>query len=74
LNPITTGQTLSARSACDHDCIFQAEVIERKGAFATVKAQGITRRVKVMSDDSGEFIYAMGRYSMSPIFRAKGQP
>jgi hypothetical protein len=68
---IKAGQTLTARSACDYECIFTAEVLERKGAFVTVKAQGNTRRrVKVMNLGDGEFIYAMGKYSMCPIFRA----
>ena len=67
---IKSGQILTARSACDYDCIFQAEVIERKKSFATVFIHGTTRRVKVMSDDSGEFIYALGKFSMAPIFRA----
>ena len=69
-NTIQTGQTLKARSACDHDCIFSVEVIERKGSFVTVKAQGNVSRKKVMSDDRGEYVYAMGKYSMAPIFRA----
>jgi len=68
---IKPGQTLYARSACDHDCIFTAEVLERKGLFIVVKTQGGTRRVKVMSSSDGEFVYAMGKFSMCPIFRAK---
>lgn len=67
---IKAGQTLTARSVCDYECVFTAEVLERKGAFVTVKAQGNTRRVKVMNLGDGEFIYAMGKYSMCPIFRA----
>jgi hypothetical protein len=69
-NTIQAGQTLKARSACDHDCIFSVEVIERKGSFVTVKAQGNVSRKKVMTDDRGEYVYAMGKYSMAPIFRA----
>ena len=69
-NEIKTGQTLTARSIGDSECIFTAEVIERKGQFATVKAQGITRRVKVMNRGDGEFLYALGKYSMCPTFRA----
>ena len=67
---IKTGQTLTARSVCDAGCVFSAEVLERKGAFVTVKALGNTRRVKVMNTGDGEFIFALGRYSMAPIFRA----
>jgi hypothetical protein len=71
MNTIQTGQTLTARSACDHECIFSAEVLKRAGKFATVKAMGETRRVKIHADDSGEFIFAIGRYSMAPVFRAR---
>jgi hypothetical protein len=70
MKTIKTNTTLTARSICDYDCIFKVEVIERKGAFATVKAMGNIKRVKVMADDRGEYIYALGKYSMAPIFRA----
>jgi len=69
-NKIKSGTTLTARSVCDSNCIFHVSVIERKGSFVTIEAMGNTKRVKVMSDESGEFIYALGKYSMCPIFRA----
>ena len=69
-NTIEAGQTLKARSVCDYDCIFSAQVIERKGDFVTVKSQGKVSRKKVMADDRGEYVYALGKYSMAPIFRA----
>jgi len=70
MNTIQPNTTLTARSICDFDCIFKVEVIERKGSFVTVKAMGNVKRVKVMADDRGEYIYALGKYSMAPIFRA----
>jgi hypothetical protein len=70
MNIIQAGQTLKARSVCDSECVFTAEVIARNGAFATVKVQGNTKRVKVINHGDGEFLYAMGKYSMCPIFRA----
>lgn len=71
-NTIKAGQTIKARSACDHDCVFTAEILERKGNFVVAKAQGVIRRVKVYQDsEGGEYVYALGRYSMAPIFRAK---
>jgi hypothetical protein len=70
MNTIQSNTTLTARSICDYDCIFKIEVIERKGSFVTVKAMGNVKRVKVMADDRGEYIYALGKYSMAPIFRA----
>jgi hypothetical protein len=27
--------------------------------------------VKIRSDDRGEYVYALGKYSMAPIFRAE---
>ena len=70
MKTIKAGQTLTARSACDHQCVFTAEVLERKGAFVTVKTYENTRRVKVMNLGDGEFIYAMGKFSMCPVFWA----
>ncbi len=67
---IKEGQTLTARSVCDNACIFTAFVLERHGVYVTVKVQGRVKRLKVYSGPDGEFIYAMGKYSMCPIFRA----
>lgn len=70
-NTIRIGQTLTARSIGDHNCIFTAFIIDRKGKFATVKAMNAVKRVKIFIDDNGvEFIFALGRYSMAPVFRA----
>lgn len=67
---INSGDTLMARSACDSECIFTATVIERKKSFVTVKSQGSIARVKVRLDHLGnEFCYALGQYSMAPMFR-----
>ena len=68
---ITTGQTLTARSICDHNCIFSLTVLERKGNFATVKFQGNEKRVKVRADEAGNEYVMPANYSMAPIFRAK---
>lgn len=70
MNTIEAGQVLKARSACDHNCVFEASVLERKGGSVTVRAEGTVRRVKIRSDDRGEFIFALGRYSFAPVFRA----
>ena len=70
IKTIKAGQTLTARSIADYECVFSAEILERKGSFVTVKVQGNIKRMKVHSDSYGELIYAMGKYSMCPIFRA----
>lgn len=68
---IAAGQTLTARSACDSDCIFKIEVISRSNKSAIVESSSdAPRRCKIYSDDKGEFIMPYDRYSMSPIFRA----
>ena len=67
---IKAGQTLTGRSVCDHECIFSALVIERKGSFATIKFQNNVKRVKVHQMDGAEFIFPDGRYSMAPVLRA----
>jgi hypothetical protein len=66
---IQAGQTLKARSICDSGCVFEVAVLERKGSFVRVKAQSIERRVKVFTDNRGEYVFALGRYSMAPLFR-----
>lgn len=71
---IQPGQTLTARSACDHDCIFSITVLARAGMWATIKdIHGKTRRTKVRANDNGEYLQP-DRYSMAPIFRARQQP
>ena len=70
MKTIKSEQVLKARSITDYDCIFSVQVLERKGSFVTVKAQGNISRMKVYSDCLGEYIYGLGKYSMAPIFRA----
>lgn len=67
---IQPGQTLTARSLCDYDCIYTVNVLERKGKFVRVEYQGEVKRVMVRVDSEGrEYIYALGVYSMCPMFR-----
>jgi hypothetical protein len=67
---IEAGQTLTARSACDYDCIFKVEILERNKSFCNVRVQGQVKRVKIHNFDGVEGIYALGRFSMAPYFRA----
>jgi len=67
---INTGDTLTGRSPCHHDCIFSAQVIERKGDFAKIRFQNSTKRVKIHVIDDVEFIFPAGRYSMAPVLKA----
>ena len=70
MKTIEAGQTLEARSICDHECIFKCEILSRSKSFANIKIFGKEKRVKVFSDSEGEYIFALGKYSMCPIFRA----
>lgn len=70
---IKAGDTLTARSPCDSECIFEVLVLKRGGSFVTVQnGSDEPRRVKVQLDYRGEeVVYALGRYSMAPCFRVK---
>jgi len=72
MKKIQVGTTLTARSACDHECIFTAEVLKRTAKTVTVKTmEGVKRcKIQISYDGKNEFVYALGRYSMCPIFRA----
>jgi len=74
MKTIQPGQTLTARSMCNYDCIFTATVISRSpsGKSVTVKTDtGRVARCKIHTDSTAEFIFAHGQFSMAPVFRAK---
>jgi hypothetical protein len=64
---------ISARSICDHECIFEATVLKRTAKTVTIKYRGEEKRCKIHVDsyDGGEYIFPMGQYSMAPIMRAR---
>jgi hypothetical protein len=69
-NQIATGSILTARSACDHECVFSITVISRTEKSAVVEYNGKIRRTKIhVGYDGAEFIRPEN-YSMAPIFRA----
>ena len=64
---------ISARSICDHNCIFTAKIIKRTAKTVTIqqvdkKAIGIYH-IKEYNDT--EYIMPLGRFSMSPSSRAE---
>jgi len=67
---VKSNQKLTARSICDHNCIFELSVIERKGNWATINYEGNVRRVKVYTGADGDEYLRPEKYSMAPIFRA----
>jgi hypothetical protein len=68
------GQTYTARSVCDHDCIFAFKVTERRGQMITLVARTGTYRRKVFISDGAEAVFPLGRYSMAPMLRATPAP
>lgn len=46
MKTVKSNQTLTSRSICDYDCIFNLTVIERKGNFASIKFMGNEKELK----------------------------
>lgn len=65
------GTKLSARSICDSECIFTAEVLKVTPKTVTIKTRmsGV-KRCKIHNTGGADFIYPEGRYSMAHSFRA----
>lgn len=63
-------QVLKARSICDYDCVYEAEVISRTSKTVTIEERGKRKTVKIHLGDNGEFCYPHGRYSMAARFYA----
>jgi hypothetical protein len=64
------GQTYTARSACDYNCIFSFKVLKRSAKFLTIEHNGDTKRVGIKQSDHGEWALPLGRYSMAPVINA----
>lgn len=68
------GQKLKARSICDSNSFFEAEVLKRTDKTVTIKFQNKEKRCKVHVheniNEGNEFIFPAGRYSMCPVFQA----
>lgn len=68
--PIAAGQTLTARSVGDYDCIFSVEVVSRTEKSAIIVQDGKTKRTKIHTDSYGDEYVRPERYSFAPMFRA----
>lgn len=67
----TIGQQLSARSACDYDCVFQFTVVKRTAKFVTLQYFNELKRVGIKTNNEGsEYCLPFGNYSMSAIVYA----
>lgn len=66
-----TGKTYYCRSACDYNCIWEFTVTARTAKTITITdGHGESKKAKIYEANGGEYIYPLGRYSMSPILRA----
>ena len=65
------GKKYYCASACDHECIFEIKVIKRTEKSITYNYMGETKRSKIHYWDGDEEIIPE-RYSMAPVFRARG--
>ena len=69
------GKKYSMRSVCDHNCIWEYEVVKRTNSTITIKDEkgniSTCRINKLYSEmDNGEVIMPLGKYSMCPMLRA----
>jgi hypothetical protein len=70
-NTFQIGQSYSARSACDSDCIYTWTVTKRTAKFITVETKyNEVARVGVRVWDGVERAEPFGRYSFSPVIVA----
>lgn len=67
----TVGEFVTARSACDSDCVWTFEVIGRTAKFVTIRdtSTGDVSRVGVIASPEGEWARPFGAFSMCPIVR-----
>jgi hypothetical protein len=65
------GNTYSARSACDSNCVYEWTVTKRTAKFITVETKyGDLARVGVKVSNGCEQALPFGDYSMSPVIFA----
>ena len=68
------GKKYSMRSICNHDCIWEFEVIARTAATITITDGKEIKRCRINKQisayDNKEAVFPLGRYSMCPILRA----
>ena len=64
------GKTYTTRSACDHNCIFRHEILNRTVKMVTIKVHGEIVRRKIHIYDGNEMISPYDTYSMAPVLNA----
>lgn len=70
------GKTYECRSACDHNCVWTYEVINRTAKTVTVRDTDDNTIIKARINDqvsewnARETVFPLGRYSMAPSLKA----
>lgn len=69
MNKFESGKTYTARSICDHNCIFTVNVIKRtaKTILAYVDNSSDPKRLRITERNGEEMVWPHGSYSMAPI-------
>lgn len=71
INTFQVGKTYTARSACDHECVFAWTVVARTAKQITLKDKhGRVTKRGIRTYDGVEVCSPDGRYSMSPSIYA----
>lgn len=65
------GKKYTTRSICDHNCIFEIEVIGRTEKTIKAMFDGKVKTYRPYIFEDAECIKPCGNYSMCPIIRAK---
>ena len=65
------GKVYATRSACNHDCIFDFEILGRTEKMVKIMVHGEVKRRKIhMFNDGVESFLPHGNYSMSAVISA----
>ena len=68
------GNTYTARSACDHNCVWTYKVSSRTESTITVTDGKETKKLRIVKAlsayDNREVVRPLGNYSMCPLLRA----
>jgi hypothetical protein len=64
------GNTYTARSICDFNCVFSFQVIKRTAKTITVNGEGKIRNLRPYIYNGAEQAMPLGRYSMAPVITA----
>ena len=65
-----TGKSYSTRSICDHNCIFEHEILRRTAKSVYINVHGKVVRRSISIYDDREQFFPYGKYSMCAVISA----